>query len=157
MNPFLVMLPVAEFPATSPIAAGGSYTVTSIPAGFYDFKAVASDGTTYWQTNGVTITAGGTYNWTLLPAATGSLRVVNSSTYTVYYLYVVSSSNGCSYGSWGSDQLGANTILPGYSFTLTNISAGTYDFYATTSGGSIYWRRCGTYISGGTTFTWTLN
>jgi hypothetical protein len=141
-----------QLPTTIP--PGGSFTVVDIPAGTYDLKAVASDGTTFWQTNGITIPASGTYTWTLLPAL-GALRVVNGSSYTVWYLYLAPSPSGCSLGRWGADRLGSNTLAPGYAYTLTGIPAGTYDLRAQSPSG-IVWTECATSIAGGTTFSWTL-
>lgn len=81
-----------------------------------------------------------------------SVRVVNNSGYTIYNLYISPSSSS----SWGDDQLGSNVILSGYSFTVNNIPAGTYDLKATNSlGDSVY--EMGYYMGGGTSHTWTIN
>lgn len=140
---------------TSSIPAGGSRTITSIPPGTYDLKAVAQDGS-YATSMGHALAAGGTYTWTITqnPNTTTSLYVHNTSSYTVGYLYVVPSPSGAN-GSWGSDQLGTYTIAPGATFTLTGVPVGTYDLRATQLGGSIYWQHLSAYIpSGG--YTWTL-
>jgi hypothetical protein len=141
---------------TSTIAPGGTFTLTGITPGTYDLRAVASDGTTFWQSMAVSITAGGTFTWTLLNPVTGSLRVVNSSSISVFFLYVTPASLGCTSGIWGTDQLGANTIAPGASFTLTGITPGSYDLRATNSTGTSFWRSCGVSINGGATYVWTL-
>ncbi len=138
---------------TSAIAAGGNFTLINIPVGTYDFKAVASDGATLWQTNSVSISAGGTSTWTLLPPAptVGSLYVVNSTSYTITQLFV----SPASAATWGADQL-PSTIGPGGNFTLVNIPAGTYDFKAVASDGVTFWLTSSVTITAGGTSTWTL-
>lgn len=81
-----------------------------------------------------------------------SLRVVNNSGTTIYYLYVSPSSSEL----WGNDQLGSSVISSGSSFTVNNIPAGTYDFRATNSSGyNVY--EIGYYMGPGTSHTWTIN
>lgn len=81
-----------------------------------------------------------------------SVRVVNNSGYTIYYLYISPSSSG----TWGPDQHGSSVISSGYSFTVNNIPAGTYDLRAVNSlGDSVY--EMGYYMGGGTSHTWTIN
>jgi hypothetical protein len=138
------------------IAANGNFTLSSIPAGLYDVKGVGIDGV-YWTTYGISITSGATYTWSLyMPSGTGCLKVVNSSSYTIGYLYTPASPSGCTYDSWGPDQLGSQTIPPGYTFTLSNLEAGNHDIDADQLGGTIYWSRCSTPITAGGTYTWTL-
>jgi hypothetical protein len=137
------------------VATNGNFTLTSIPAGEYDVKAVGMDGI-FWTSYGITITGGATYTWSLyMPSGTGCLKVVNSSSYTVSELYTPSSSSGCTYNSWGIDQLGAQTIPPGYTFTLSNLGAGYHDLDAEDTVGG-YWYACDRYITAGQTHTWTL-
>ena len=61
---------------------------------------------------------------------TGSLRVVNDSGTDIWYLYVSPTSSSV----WGDDQLGANIIPDGESFTLGNIPFDTYDLRVEGSG-----------------------
>jgi hypothetical protein len=56
----------------------------------------------------------------------GQLQVVNSSSYTIGYLYVSPSSSP----DWGPDQLGSYVIDPGESFIVYGIEAGFYDIMA---------------------------
>ncbi|MCA1828862.1 MAG: hypothetical protein ABR567_01770 [Myxococcales bacterium] len=143
---------------SSAIAAGGSLTLTAIPAGSYDVKAVASD-TVNWTQYGISVTAGGLYTLTLnMPSNTGCLKVVNSSAYTVGYLYDPVYPNGCTYNTWGTDRLGSLTIPPGYTFTLSNVTAAYRDLYALNVGQTIYWGpACGASIANNSTYTWTLH
>jgi hypothetical protein len=137
---------------TAPIPVGGSFTLTNIPAGTYDLKAVAADGA-YVENYGVSITAGGLFTWTLSPSTgptTGSLTVVNNYSYPITALYVTPSSST----TWGVNQLSA-PIPVGGSFTLTDIPPDTYDFAADASNG-VYWERYGQAIAAGSLFTWTL-
>jgi len=56
----------------------------------------------------------------------GQLQIVNSSSYTIGYLYVSPSSST----DWGPDQLGSQVINPGESFLLYGIEVGFYDIMA---------------------------
>ncbi|HEU4383084.1 MAG TPA: hypothetical protein VFR85_06200, partial [Anaeromyxobacteraceae bacterium] len=135
------------------IAPSTTFTLTGIPVGSYDFRAVASDGTTFWQTNAVSITAGGQYTWTLLPPAVGSLAVVNGTTYTVTELYA----KPAGAGTWGLNQLvPPQSIAPSTTFTLTGIPVGSYDFLAVASDGYSYWLTTSVSITDGGLVTWTL-
>jgi hypothetical protein len=136
---------------TISVPPSGSMMLTDIPAGSYDFKAVASDGTTSWQTNAVSITAGETSTWTLLTPTTGSLQVVNGTTSTIAQLVV----SPASAGTWGPNQL-ASSIAPGGSFTITNIAVGTYDFKAIASDGTTSWQTNSVTITAGGIITWSL-
>ena len=49
-------------------------------------------------------------------SSTGTLRIINQSSVSVWYLYVSPSSSS----SWGSDQLGANVVSPGETFRLNS-------------------------------------
>jgi hypothetical protein len=135
---------------TTPIPVGGSFTLTGVPAGVYDLKAVASDGA-YREQYDVSITAGSLYTWTLSATVSyGSLKVVNSYSYPVVALYVSSSTST----TWGVNQL--TTAIPvGGSFTLTNIPQGMYDFAADASNGAS-WERYDQWLGDGALFTWTL-
>lgn len=135
---------------TGSVPTGGTFTVMDVPAGSYKLRAVASNGASAEQYS-VPVVAGNTFVWTVSAAPSASLRVMNGSSYTISELYVSPSASG----SWGPDQL-AGTILPGGSFTLTDIPAGTFDFKAVSAGGTVFWTRFGTSIAGGGTFSWTL-
>ncbi|HEU4384319.1 MAG TPA: hypothetical protein VFR85_12580 [Anaeromyxobacteraceae bacterium] len=137
----------------SPISPSGSFTLTGIPVGTYDFRAVASDGITFWQTNSVAITAGGQSTWTLLPPAVGSLNVVNNTSYSITELYVSLAGSG----TWGPNQLvPPQSIAPSGTFTLTAIPVGTYDFLAVAADGFSYWLTTSVSITDGGLATWTL-
>ncbi|QWV92379.1 carboxypeptidase-like regulatory domain-containing protein [Geomonas oryzisoli] len=68
-------------------------------------------------------------------SAKGSVKVTNSASNSVYYLYVSPSSQN----QWGPDQLGTHTILPDGSFTLTNVPPGTYDLKLVMSSNAVYY------------------
>ncbi len=147
---------------TASVAPGASFTVSNVPPGSYDVMAVAADGVA-WEDYGIPVVAGATYPWPFpMPAGKGCLQVVNSSAFTVRYLWAARASSGaCTYGGslWGTEQLQSWTIAPGQSFTLSNMDAGyDYDLLAqdTTGGG---WDTCQVppkYVAAGQTTIWTL-
>jgi hypothetical protein len=137
---------------SSSIAAGGSFTLTDIPPGTYDFRAVASDGTTFWQTDAVVITAGTTHTWTLLPAqpTTGELTVVNHHCVPIDELYVAPTSASV----WGPNQL-SGSVASGGSFTVSDIPAGQYDLAAVGADG-VHWEEYAITIAAGEAYSWSL-
>ena len=64
-------------------------------------------------------------NPTPTPSGDTSLRMVNGSTISAWYIYVRS----CGASSWGADRLGTEVLSPGESATL-HLSAGCYDVHA---------------------------
>ncbi len=56
----------------------------------------------------------------------GLVQVVNSSSYTIGYLYISPTSSS----DWGPDQLGSFIIEPGETFTVYDIEVGYYDIMA---------------------------
>ena len=139
-----------QLPST--IAPAGSFTVTNIPPGSYDLRAVASNGTTFWQTTSpVSITAGGLFTWTLTDPPQGQLRAVNNHCISITELYVSPASSG----SWGPNQL-ASAIAPGGSFTVTAIPPGAYDVRAVAQD-AVSWTVYGISITAGGTYTLNLN
>lgn len=81
------------------------------------------------------------------------LRVQNSSSYTVYYLYL----KRCNETAWSPDQLGASVIAPNQAFTLGGIPPGCWHFRATDLNAAHVWlRTTGTELFAGMQFTWTL-
>lgn len=88
------------------------------------------------------------------PPTSASLKVVNNSSYTLYYLYL----SPCGSTVWGPDLLGNDRIPIGYTATLRNIPCGQcYDMKVETSGHSIGATRYNNYFSCGSTFTWMIN
>jgi hypothetical protein len=63
---------------------------------------------------------------------TSDLEVTNNGNLAVFFLYVSPSSSTI----WGPDQLGAEVIMPGETFTLTNLPPDTYDSMAEYSDGT---------------------
>jgi plastocyanin len=131
---------------SAPIPAGGSYTVTGVPVGLIDVRAVASDGA-YAEDYDLLLGAGETITWTL--TATASVTVLNSSYVPVPELYIALSSSPY----WGPNRL-SSPILAGGSYTVTGLPSDTYDFLAAESSG--YWLRPSVYLAPGSTFTWQL-
>ena len=81
-----------------------------------------------------------------------TLKLVNSSTYDVYYLYVAP----CDAITWGPDQLGTEIVPAGRGFTLSNIPPGCYHLMADTNT-LIYWESDGPVnLRAGHTFTWIV-
>jgi hypothetical protein len=84
---------------------------------------------------------------------TARLLVRNNSSYTIYYLYL----RTCSSSTWSGDQLGANVIVPGGTFTLSGIPPGCWFFRAEDAGAAHRWTSpTGTSLVGGQTYPWTL-
>lgn len=134
----------------SPVTPAGTVTLPDIPVGTYDFRAVASDGISYWQTNAVGITAGGLATWTLLPPEVGSLSVVDNHCIAVDQLYVRPASSP----AWSGNQL-LVPLDPGGTFTLTGLPVGTYDVSAVALDGES-WMTSGIEVVAGGTSTWSL-
>ena len=128
----------------------GTYTLTPLPVGSYDFRAVASDGISHWQTNTVAITDGGTFSWTLLPPDMGSLSVVNHHCIEITELYVRPSLSP----SWSPNQLASPVGSGAGTFTL-DLPAGTYDLSAV-GADTLTWATNGIVIPAAGTFTWSL-
>jgi hypothetical protein len=151
--------PIGPNQLVTPVDPGVTFTLTAIPVGTYDVNAVGIDGTT-WATNGIPITAGGTFTWTLLMSAgTGCLTVVNNTLDTLDLLFDPLSPSGCASNIWGNEQLNGSIILPGASFTLSNVPQGAHDLWAsgvTPFGEPANYLFCGAGIPGGGTVSWYL-
>lgn len=86
-------------------------------------------------------------------SSVSSLRVVNQSSLTVWYLYVSPSTSS----SWGPDQLGSHVISPGGTFTVNDIPCGrNYDLKIEGAGHTTLATRYGVYFSCGSTMSWRL-
>jgi hypothetical protein len=80
------------------------------------------------------------------------LRMTNNSSYTIFYLYVKT----CASSAWGQEQLGANVVSPGVSFTISNIPPGCYNFKANDSGLAHTWQSPAVNLTPGAQYTWTI-
>jgi uncharacterized repeat protein (TIGR02543 family) len=134
---------------TAQIAPGGAFTLADVPVGTYDFRAIASDGITYWQASAVAIVAGALHPWTLLPPDLGSLAVMNNHCIAVDQLYLKPASSP----NWSANQLVA-PVDPGTTFTFTGMPVGTYDVSAVALDGES-WITSGLAVAAGGTFTWS--
>jgi hypothetical protein len=81
-----------------------------------------------------------------------ALKVVNSSSYAIYYLYVSNVADT----SWGTDQLDSSIIAVNNSFTVPNIPVGRYDFCTRTIGYAQETTLTGVLLSTGQTYVWTV-
>ncbi|MCA1828176.1 MAG: hypothetical protein ABR567_02655 [Myxococcales bacterium] len=104
------------------VPPGGSVQLTSVPAGSYDVKEVASNGAAATLRN-VQLVAGATFTLTVAP---GALKLVNLSGQTVWRLRLSPTSSDL----WGPDQLGTSIVASGNSFTLGGVPPGAYDLRA---------------------------
>jgi hypothetical protein len=90
-------------------------------------------GNTNGNTNGSTTGGTGGGNEVSPPAQTsGAVRITNSYSYSIYYIYLSPSNSS----QWGTDQLRNRIVSVGASFTITNIPAGRYDLKAVASNGA---------------------
>ncbi len=130
---------------SSTIASGSNFTLTNITAGSYDVKVVLADGSIKYQ-YGVGVSAGyiTTVTFVATVVTTGSIKIANSTGQSINYAYVSPASSS----TWGVDQLGSSTIASGSNFTLTNITAGSYDVKVVLADGSIKYQY-GVSVSAG--------
>lgn len=130
------------------IPAGSTYTFTNIPPGTYDLLAVDSNQNPIEVQMGVSLN--GQYTWTVIGQGGGggggdtTLTIINNSGVTIFYAYVSPSSSP----DWGADVLGAYTIPDGGSFTVTGLTAGTYDLKAEDSNHNVIETAMGISLSG---------
>ncbi len=88
----------------------------------------------------------------LFDSGSATLRIVNNSSYTIYYVYISPSSSS----TWGDDQLGESTIAPGYYYDFT-LTPDTYDLKAEASGHVLLATEYSVSFADGETKTWTLS
>jgi hypothetical protein len=105
--------------APSVMVPGGWLTLAGMPPDFYDVQATFVDGVVD-TVNDVRILDGATA--VLSMTNVGAVQVVNASGAWITAIYLVPHSAT----SWGSDQL-LGVLYPGLPFTLTDVTAGTYD------------------------------
>lgn len=131
------------------VAAGGTFTITDIPAGIYDLRADDCSHNPLAQEFEIAFETG-TYTWDLATDA-GSLVVENQTSATICWLYVSATTQE----DWGPDQLGDATLPSGESFTVTGIEAGDYDLRANDCDGNTLAQEFGVAIDSAG-ITWTL-
>jgi len=81
---------------------------------------------------------------------TGSVTVINTTSQNIYYIYIKSSSTS----NWGTDRLENYYMLPGESFTVSNLPVGTYDFKAEDAGHTVIDTSMNVSVDGN--ITWTV-
>jgi hypothetical protein len=113
---------------SQPMGAGGSLTLSPMPPEAYDVQAIFADGVVD-TVNDVQVLDGATT--VLYMANVGEVTVVNATGLWITDIYLVPSTAA----DWGTDQL-SGTLLPGDSFNLTEVTAGSYDLRVVFLGGS---------------------
>ncbi len=119
------------------ISPGFYYTISGAPTGYVNSKMVCTDATRYAlhllyvPSSGLdTITV---YNTDFPSYAHGSLKVVNTSSTSIYYLFMRMSGTT----TWSDDVLGVvSTIGVGEQYQQDLIAPGTYDFRVESSSGA---------------------
>lgn len=111
-----------------PLPAGGALLLGPMSPGHYDVQAIFSDGVTD-TVNDVRILDGSTARLTMTNV--GAVTVENTTNLWIIDIYLVPHSAT----DWGVDQLNG-TLLPGRSFQLTDVTAGSYDLRVVFQGGS---------------------
>ncbi|GAK51606.1 hypothetical protein U14_02851 [Candidatus Moduliflexus flocculans] len=119
-------------------ATSSQVTWTPSASGTYTLKVVVSDGKETAE-DSVSIIVAGTF------------RVLNSSSFSIYYLY----SQEYGYETWSSDLLGSYYISSGGSIDI-DMDPGYYYFKAYDQNSYYVWSSNLIYISGDPTYTWTL-
>lgn len=139
------------------IFPGNQYTIPNVPIGYVNSKMVCSDATRYAlhllyvPSSGLdTITV---YNTDFPSYAHGSLKVVNTSSSSIYYLFMRMSGTT----TWSDDVLGVvSTIGVGEQYQQDLISPGTYDFRVESSSGSSA-EVDNQAVTAGELLTWTVS
>jgi hypothetical protein len=138
---------------TASVPPGASFTVTGIPAGTYDLRAVASDGAVAEQ-RGVGLSGGVTRTWTVTAPAptTGSVRLVNNYAFPVTELYVAPMSAP----TWGPDFVAGSVPTGGGTFTVTDVPPGSYKLRAVASNAA-FAEQFNVSVTAGNTYVWTVD
>jgi hypothetical protein len=115
--------------------SGDTLTIAQVAPDTYDVWVHSSDGSGYsWRKDSVVVSAGQTCTITITDStiniagsAVGSLKVVNETSESIYYLYRRPSGSA----TWGStDLLGSNSIDGGDSIVLGSLPVGLCDLRA---------------------------
>ena len=140
---------------TGSLSSGSTFTITNIPPGTYDGRAInyGASSTYYAYLFGIPITVGNTYTITALSTSfTGTVETINNfvgESIAELYISPVSS------GTWGLNQL-SSPITTGSSLQITDIAPGSYDIgYHWSDGVDTY--QMGISVSSLTTFSMTWN
>jgi hypothetical protein len=88
------------------------------------------------------------------PATSAIIRIINSSNYDAYYLYVSPASNG----NWGPDQLRPNIVIIalGGSWDLSGVPAGNWDLKMVSFNSVHTWTLFNQPVSASVAYSWTL-
>ncbi|MBN2386646.1 MAG: hypothetical protein JXB85_06460 [Anaerolineales bacterium] len=137
------------------ITAGSTYTLTGITEGNYDLLVEDTSHNTIETWMGVALS--GSTTWTVVGAGgntggggTVSLEITNHSGVDIFYLYISPTTSS----DWGDDQLGADIISVGSTYTLSNIPAGTYDIKVEDSSHNVIESYAGVVFD--TNLTWDV-
>jgi hypothetical protein len=139
------------------ISPGYNYTIPNEPTGYVNTKMVCSDATKYALHLLYIPSSGIDTIWvddTDFPSyAHGSIKIINTSSTTIYYLYMRASGTT----TWSSDQLGISTIDAGEQHQLNLLDPGTYDFRVESSGHTYAAEVDNQVITGAQLLTWTVS
>jgi len=88
------------------------------------------------------------------PATSAIIRIINSSNYDAYYLYVSPASNG----NWGPDQLRPNIVIIALcgSWDLSGVPAGNWDLKMVSFNSVHTWTLFNQPVSASVAYSWTL-
>lgn len=88
------------------------------------------------------------------PSTSATIRIVNTSSYDAYYLYVSPASNG----NWGPDQLRPNIVIDAFdgSWDLSGVPAGNWDLKMVSYNSVHTWTLFNQPVSASVAYSWTL-
>jgi hypothetical protein len=138
------------------ISPGASYAISNLPAGYLNIKITTSDSGRY-ALHLKYLPSGGTDTLVIddagLPTTPhGSLKIVNTSSTEIYYLYMRTSGTS----TWSDDMLGQSTVPAGQSLQVNVLDPGTYDFRVESYSGTSA-EIDGSDITAGELLTWTVS
>jgi hypothetical protein len=119
----------------SSIAPSGSITVGGLSVGDWDLQVVSygTQSKYFAEDYGETVVANQTLPLTVYDAYfSGSIKVTNGGSGTLLGLYIVPSGSS----SWGTSQMGTNTLAPGATYHLYKVPPGSYDIKCSWAGTS---------------------
>lgn len=117
--------------APNDLLPGESLTLAGVDPGYYDVEAFYFDGSTD-RVFDVLVQDGVTTTVTSMNSGNGSVVVANNTPLTITGVYLTQTTAS----TWGPNQTGGSSILPGGSLTLSGVSPDTYDLRVYFSNGT---------------------